>query len=69
MKNLLKIVWVGMFFLRLAVQLPLYLAGAIGALGVMKVVMGWPLFLASAYFTYRLLQPVHNSLEASKAQE
>ena len=62
-------IWVVMFFLRLAVQLPLYLAGAIGALGVMKVVMGWPLFLASAYFTYRLLQPVHNKLEASKAQE
>ena len=62
-------IWVGMFFLRLTVQLPLYLTGAIGALGVMKVVMGWPLFLASAYFTYRLLQHVHNKLEASKAQE
>ncbi len=62
-------VWVGMFFLRLAVQLPLYLTGAIGALGVMKVVMGWPLFLASAYFTYRLLQPIYNKLEASKPQE
>lgn len=62
-------IWVGMFFLRLAVQLPLYLTESIGALGVMKVVMGWPLFLASAYFTYRLLQPIHNKLEASKAQE
>ncbi len=62
-------VWVGMFFLRLAVQLPLYLTGTIGALGVMKVVMGWPLFLASAYFTYRLLQPIYNKLEASKPQE
>ena len=27
-------IWVGMFFLRLTVQLPLYLSGAIGALGV-----------------------------------
>jgi hypothetical protein len=62
-------IWVGMFFLRLAVQLPVFLAGAIGALGVLKVVMGWPLFLAAAYFTYRLLQPIYNKLEASKSQE
>jgi len=58
-----------MFFLRLSVQLPVFLAGAIGALGVLKVVMGWPLFLAAAYFTYRLLQPIYNKLEATKTQE
>lgn len=62
-------IWVGMFFLRLSVQLPMFLAGAIGALGVLKVVMGWPLFLAAAYFTYRLLQPIYNKLEAAKLQE
>lgn len=62
-------IWVGMFFLRLAVQLPIFLAGAIGALGVLKVVMGWPLFLAAAYFTYRILQPIYHKLEASKSQE
>jgi hypothetical protein len=62
-------IWVGMFFLRLSVQLPMFLAGAIGALGVLKVVMGWPLFLAAAYFTYRLLQPIYNKLEAAKPQE
>lgn len=62
-------IWAGMFFLRLAVQLPVFLAGAIGTLGVLKVVMGWPLFLASAYFTYRLLQPIYNKLEAAKSQE
>ena len=61
-------IWVGMFFLRLAVQLPVFLAGAIGALGVLKVVMGWPLFLAAAYFTYRILQPIYNKLEAGKSQ-
>jgi hypothetical protein len=62
-------IWAGMFFLRLAVQLPIFLAGAIGALGVLKVVMGWPLFLAAAYFSYRILQPIYNKLEASKSQE
>jgi hypothetical protein len=61
-------IWVGMFFLRLAVQLPIFLVGAIGALGVLKVVMGWPLFLAAAYFTYRILQPIYNKLEAGKSQ-
>ena len=61
-------IWAGMFFLRLAVQLPIFLAGAIGALGVLKVVMGWPLFLAAAYFTYRILQPIYNKLEAGKSQ-
>lgn len=51
-------IWVLLFFGRIAVQLPLYLTGAVAALGVVKIVMGWPLFLAAAYFTYRLLAPV-----------
>ncbi len=51
-------IWVGVFFSRLIVQLPLYFAGALGALGTVKIVMGWPFFLAGAYFTYRLLAPI-----------
>lgn len=51
-------IWVGLFFGRLAVQVPLYFAGAVAALGVMKIVMGIPLYVAAAYFTYRLLRPV-----------
>jgi hypothetical protein len=50
-------IWVGLFASRVIVQVPLYLAGALGALGTVKIVMGWPLFLAAAYFTYRLLAP------------
>jgi hypothetical protein len=49
--------WVGLFGLRLVVQLPLYFAGALGPLGTVKIIMGWPLFLAAGYFTYRLLAP------------
>jgi hypothetical protein len=49
--------WVGLFAMRLVVQLPLYFAGALGPLGTVKIIMGWPLFLAAAYFTYRLLAP------------
>lgn len=49
--------WVGLFLSRLVVQVPLYFAGALGPLGTIKIIMGWPLFLAAAYFTYRLLGP------------
>jgi hypothetical protein len=52
-------IWVALFFLRVAVQGPLYLAGEIAALGTVKIVMGWPMFLACAYFTYRLLRPAY----------
>jgi Protein of unknown function (DUF3159) len=51
-------IWVGLFFLRVAVQGPLYLSGNIAALGTVKIVMGWPLFLGCAYLTYRLLRPI-----------
>ena len=52
-------IWVGVFFGRLAVQVPLYLAAAVELLGVARVVMGWPLFLAAAYLTYRVLTPIY----------
>lgn len=51
-------VWVAMFALRLAVQLPLYLAGAVVALGVVRLVMGWPLFLVTGWVSYVLLRSV-----------
>ena len=60
-------IWVGLFFGRLAVQLPLYFAGAIGALGVVKIVMGVPLYIAAAYFTYRILAPIYRERRAVTA--
>lgn len=59
-------IWVGLFFARVAVQGPLYLAGEIAALGTVKIVMGWPLFLACAYFTYRLLHPIYQARRAKQ---
>ena len=59
-------IWVGLFFGRLLVQVPLYLAGAVEALGIVKIVLGWPAFLAAAYFTYRLLAPTYRRLRESK---
>lgn len=62
-------VWVGVFFGRLAVQVPLYLAGAVEALGIARIVMGWPLFLAGAYLTYRVLAPIYRERRALHEQD
>ncbi len=59
-------IWVGVFFGRLVVQAPLYWAGSVTALGIVKVVMGWPLFLGAAYFTYRLLGPSYRAMRATE---
>ncbi|MDO9485104.1 MAG: DUF3159 domain-containing protein [Actinomycetota bacterium] len=60
-------IWVALFFGRLLVQAPLYFAGSVTALGIVKVVMGWPLFLGAAYFTYRLLGPTYRAMRASSS--
>ncbi len=60
-------IWVGLFFGRLAVQAPLYFAGAVAPLGVVNILMGWPLFLGAAYFTYRVLAPVYRSRRAEQS--
>jgi len=64
--------WAGMFGLRLLVQVPLYFAAAIGPLGVVKLIMGWPLFLLVSYMTYRILAPEFSTIaeiETAKAEE
>ena len=48
--------WAGLFVLRLVVQLPLYLAGAVVALGVAKTAMGLPLFGLGLYLTWLLVR-------------
>jgi hypothetical protein len=58
-------IWVAVFFVRLSVQAPMYLAGAVEPLGLARVIMGWPLFLAGAYFTYRVLAPVYRERRAA----
>lgn len=49
-------IWVGVFALRLAVQLPLYLAGALVALGVAKAAMGLPIFAIAVWLTFLVLR-------------
>ncbi len=53
-------IWVGMFGLRLAVQIPLYLAGedALVALGVVRLAMGWPVFFLCIWLSYKIISRV-----------
>ena len=47
--------WFGMFTVRFAVQLPLYLLGMTVALGWVKLAMGWPIFALVAWMSYLIL--------------
>jgi hypothetical protein len=49
-------IWVGLFLSRIAVQLPLYLAGALVALGTARVAMGVPLFIVGAWLSWLALR-------------
>ncbi len=49
-------IWVGVFLTRLAVQLPLYLAGALVALGIARTAMGLPIFVLAIWLTYLVLR-------------
>jgi hypothetical protein len=51
-------VWVALFSLRLAVQLPLYLASALTALGVARIAMGIPLFAVGIWLSWLILRPL-----------
>lgn len=65
--------WVAFFLLKLAVQLPLYLADRVVALGVARVAMGWPLWLLVLGATYLVVKasvpPSHwNRVRAAAGQ-
>ncbi len=49
-------IWVGLFVVRLAVQLPLYLAGELVALGVAKTAMGLPIFAVAVWLSYLVMR-------------
>jgi hypothetical protein len=58
--------WTLMFLVRLLVQFPLYRADAVVALGLTRLVMGWPLYLLVGFVTYTAIRrapplPVHLS--------
>ena len=47
-----------MFVARLVVQYPLYKTGNINLLGTARVVMGYPLFIATVWGTYLIVKTV-----------
>ena len=59
-------VWVGQYVVRLAVFVPLYLAGAVYALGIARAALTWPLVAASLVVSWpvlrRALPPGHPGL-------
>ncbi len=63
------LLWVGMFGLRLAVQVPLYLAGegSVQALASARLLMGVPLYGATLWLTWLLLRSVYRGNASSPA--
>ena len=59
-------IWVAMFFLRIAVQYPIYLSGNVNLLGTVNLAMGYPLFFATAYLSWRIIKtapPIQISID------
>jgi hypothetical protein len=59
--------WAGLFGLRLAVQLPLYLASAVVALGIARTAMGVPLFALGIWLTWLIVRRLKAQLAALPA--
>jgi hypothetical protein len=51
-------IWFGLFISRLLVQYPLYKANQLNWLGTALVVMGYPLFFLTGWFTWLILRKV-----------
>ena len=49
-------IWVAMFFLRIAVQYPIYRSGNVNLLGTVNLAMGYPLFFAAAYLSWLVIK-------------
>jgi hypothetical protein len=51
--------WIGVFGLRLAVELPLYFANLTSALGAMKLILGVPLYATTLWVTWLLMRTAY----------
>lgn len=63
----LTVVLVGLFAVRLSVMLPLYLAGNVAALGVARVVLGWPAWVGALAIMGWLLARGRTPIQAAPA--
>ncbi|WP_426566718.1 DUF3159 domain-containing protein [Angustibacter sp. McL0619] len=59
----LTLVLAAMYAIRVAVMLPTYFAGLVGWLGVEKIVLGWPLYLAAIAVMGAVLLRGHTPLD------
>lgn len=50
----ISVLWLTMFLVRLAIQLPFYFAGEVAALGVSKLVLGTPFYALVVWFSWLL---------------
>ncbi len=60
-------VLVGLAVVRLAVQVPLYLQGEVEALGVAKIVLGWPAYAAAVLVAVLVVLRGHTPLDSGPA--
>ncbi|MGB9374656.1 MAG: DUF3159 domain-containing protein [Jiangellales bacterium] len=58
-------IWTASFVLRVIVMTPLWLSDQLLALGVMKVVMGWPMVLVVIWLSWQVLEPAYAARRAS----
>ena len=54
---------VGLALVRLSIQVPLYLQGSVEALGIAKIVLGWPAYLVAVGIAALLLLRGHTPLD------
>lgn len=68
--TLASALWVAMFALRLAVQVPLYLSGEdqLGWLATARLAMSWPLFLLVAYLSWVIIRPAYRAYQARERE-
>ena len=59
--NLATLLFAGLFGVRLAIELPLYYSGALNALGLAKLILGWPAYVLVVWMAYRVMRPMFGS--------
>jgi hypothetical protein len=64
--TILTLLWAGLFLLRLAVQVPLYLAGNVEWLGATRLLMGIPLFAPLLVISWLMVRSVYRAAEGRK---
>lgn len=68
--TIITALWIGVFFLRLVVQVPLYLSNHVGWLGTARLLMGIPFWALAIWVSYLIVAtPMHRHNMAASADE